>query len=62
MADGSLTLKLDDYTTAKISERARTMGMPAEALAAMVLDARFRRFLRGSGWADLGLTRQLSPR
>lgn len=41
MADGSLTLKLDDYTAAKISERARTMGMPAEALAAMVLDARF---------------------
>ena len=41
MADGSLILKLDDYTAAKISERARAMGMPAEALAAMVLDARF---------------------
>ncbi|NBB64029.1 hypothetical protein GVN18_32710 [Pseudomonas sp. ODNR1LW] len=41
MADGSLTLKLDDYTAAKILERAQTMGVSVEALAAMVLDARF---------------------
>ena len=41
MADGALTLKLDDYTAAKIAERAKAMGIAPEALAAMVLDARF---------------------
>lgn len=41
MADGALTLKLDDYTAAKIAERAKIMGIPPEDLAAMVLDARF---------------------
>lgn len=41
MADGALTLKLDDYTAAKIAERATAMGIAPEVLAAMVLDARF---------------------
>lgn len=41
MADGALTLKLDDYTAAKIAERAKAMGLAPEVLAAMVLDARF---------------------
>ena len=41
MADGALTLKLDDYTAAKIAARAKAMGIPPEELAAMVLDARF---------------------
>lgn len=41
MADGALTLKLDDYTAAKIAERAAAMGIAPEALASMVLDARF---------------------
>ena len=41
MAEGSLTLQLDDYTAAKMSERAQAMGVSVEALAAMVLDARF---------------------
>lgn len=36
-----MTLKLDDYTTAKIAARAKAMGIPPEDLAAMVLDARF---------------------
>ena len=36
-----MTLKLDDYTSAKIAERAKAMGIPPEELAAMVLDARF---------------------
>lgn len=41
MADGALTLKLDDYTAAKIATRAAAMGIAPEALATMVLDARF---------------------
>lgn len=41
MADGALTLKLDDYTASKIAARAKAMGIPPEELAAMVLDARF---------------------
>jgi hypothetical protein len=41
MADGALTLKLDAYTASKIAERAKAMGIPAEELAAMILDARF---------------------
>lgn len=41
MADGALTLKLTDYTAAKIAARAKAMGIPPEELAAMVLDARF---------------------
>lgn len=41
MADGALTLKLDDYTAAKIAERAEAMGIAPEELAALVLDARF---------------------
>lgn len=41
MPDGAMTLKLDDYTAAKIEARARAMGIPPEDLAAMVLDARF---------------------
>ena len=41
MADGALTLKLDDYTAAKVAERAKAMGISPEELAAMVLDARF---------------------
>ncbi|MBX3476613.1 MAG: hypothetical protein KF910_03320 [Brevundimonas sp.] len=41
MADGALTLTLDDYTAAKIEARAKAMGIPPEELAAMVLDARF---------------------
>jgi len=32
---------LDDYTTRKIAERAKAMGIPPEKLAALVLDARF---------------------
>ena len=41
MADGAMTLKLDDYTTRKIAERAKAMGIAPEELAALVLDARF---------------------
>lgn len=41
MPDGAMTLKLDDYTAAKIATRAKAMGIPPEELAAMVLDARF---------------------
>lgn len=41
MADGAITLTLDDYTFAKIAERARAVGVAPETLAAMVLDARF---------------------
>ena len=36
-----MTLKLDDYTTRKIAERAKAMGIAPEELAALVLDARF---------------------
>ena len=41
MADGALNLTLDDYTARKIAAKAEAMGMAPEALAAMVLDARF---------------------
>jgi len=41
MPDDALTLKLDVYTTRKISERAKAMGVAPEELAALVLDARF---------------------
>ena len=36
-----MTLKLDDYTSRKIAERAKAMGIAPEELAALVLDARF---------------------
>lgn len=41
MADGALTLQLDDYTAKKIGERAKAMGIAPAELAAMVLNARF---------------------
>ncbi|MBN8552846.1 MAG: hypothetical protein J0L52_08125 [Caulobacterales bacterium] len=41
MADGALTIELDDYTAAKIAERAQAMGLSPAELAKMVLDARF---------------------
>lgn len=41
MPDGALTLRLDPYTSAKIAERAKVMGIAPEELASMVLDARF---------------------
>lgn len=41
MADGALNLKLSDYTSAKLSERAKAMGIAPEELAAMVLDDKF---------------------
>lgn len=41
MADGALTIELDDYTAAKIAARAQAMGLSPADLAKMVLDARF---------------------
>jgi hypothetical protein len=41
MPDGSLTLKLSDATAIRIAEKAKVLGIPAEHLAAMLLDQHF---------------------
>lgn len=38
MADGSLTLKLDDYAAEKLAAKAETLGMSREELASLLLD------------------------
>ena len=41
MADGDFNLKLDDYTSAKLAEKAKAIGMSPEELASLVLDQHF---------------------
>ncbi len=41
MADGALNLTLDDYTSAKLAEKAKALGVSREELALTVLGDRF---------------------
>ena len=40
MADGDLTLKLDDYAAEKLASKAEALGMSREELASVLLDQR----------------------
>ncbi|WP_374274539.1 hypothetical protein [Brevundimonas sp.] len=40
MADGALTVQLDEYTARKIAEKAEALGISPETLAAHLLDDR----------------------
>ncbi|MBJ7484307.1 hypothetical protein [Brevundimonas sp.] len=41
MADGALNLTLDDYTSAKLAEKAKALGISREELALSVLGDQF---------------------
>ena len=41
MADGALSIELSDLTVAKLSARAKALGITPEVLASLVLDQQF---------------------